>query len=152
MRKLFCVFSALFLVLLTACSQYAEPDVFELMSSVVSGQDVQEMTDANEAEVEMIFDINLDSVEEYAVRYSGRGGYADMVVIFKLNDSDQAEKTAQILENYRSSRYDDFKGYAPIEAKKIEDGRVLTYGRYVLLIILPDMQSAMDAAESAFTA
>ena len=150
MKKLICAVIAL--VLLTSCSQYAEPDVSVLMEELLSGQDTEEMTAATAEEVGILFDIDLSLAEDFAVSYSGKGGCADIVAIFKLNSKEDAPDAAAVLEKYREDRYNDFLGYAPFEAEKIENGRVLTYGRYVILIVLPDIESALSAAEKAFKA
>ena len=68
------------------------------------------------------------------------------------SSKEDAPDAAAVLEKYREGRYNDFLGYAPFEAEKIENGRVLTYGRYVILIVLPDTDSALSAADKAFKA
>lgn len=41
-------------------------------------------------------------------------------------------------------------GYAPEEAKKIKDGAVETHGKYVLLMVLSDVDSAQNVVNDAF--
>lgn len=149
MKKLFCVIlSALFI--LCACSQYAEPDVTGLMDTLISSQGLDDMTPADDAGVGILFGIELYDVEEYAVQYSGKGGFADMIAIFKLCNGVDTEAVAELLRTYKEHRYEDFKGYAPFEAEKVENGKVVIYDRYVLLVIAPDISTAQDTLNQAF--
>lgn len=149
MKKLFCViFSAM--LIMCACSQYAEPDVAELMDTLISSQELDNMTSADDSGVGILFGIELSEVEEYAVQYSGKGGFADMIAIFKLVDDGDSEAVAELLRTYKEHRYEDFKGYAPFEAEKVENGKVVIYDRYVLLVITPDISAAQDTLNRAF--
>ena len=150
MKKL--IIAVLALVLLTSCSQYAEPEVSVVFENMLSGQELEEMTPATAQEVGILFDFDISLAEEYSVSYSGKGGCADILAVFKLYDGENTSDVASALEKYREDRYNDFLGYAPFEAEKIENGRVLTYGRYVILIVLPDIESALSAADKAFKA
>lgn len=135
---------------LTGCAKYAEPDVSSLMTDILVGQSVEEPTYAESSDLGIIFDLNLEDIEEYSVVYSGKGGSADIVAIFKLYDVEKADEYLQMLSKYKDDRYNDFVGYAPFEAEKIENGRVLTYGRYAVLMILSDIDTALDTVEAAF--
>ena len=149
MKKLFCVILAAMLVM-CACSQYAEPDVAELMDTLISSQELDNMTSADDSGVGILFGIELSEVEEYAVQYSGKGGFADMIAIFKLSDDGGTEAVADLLRTYKEHRYEDFKGYAPFEAEKVENGKVVIYDRYVLLVIAPDISAAQVTLNQAF--
>ena len=151
MKKTLCIFLAILFISLTACSQYAEPDVGELTDLILSEQTIEEITYASESDVGILFDIDLDRVEAYRVCYSGKGGYADMIAVFKLKNSVDADSVSSVLEKYKSDRYEDFKGYAPLEAKKIEKGRIMVYGRYVLLVVVPDISAAQKTIDAAFS-
>lgn len=151
MKRFFALLAA-FAILLTACSGYSEPDVSQLMESLLSGQNVKDAVNAPYEDISLIFEFDPEKVEEAALCYSGDGGYADMAAVFKLYSADDASAFSDMLSEYKDTRYEDFKGYAPMEAEKIENGRVLTYGRYVLLLILPDIPGAVGAADAAFSA
>ena len=149
MKKLICFILAAML-LLCACSQYAEPDVSELMEELITSQELDDMTSADDTGVEILFGIDLSEAEEYSVCYSGKGGYADMIAIFKLNSDGDPEAVSELLKTYKEHRYEDFKGYAPFEAEKVENGKVVVYGRYVLLVIMPDISAAQETLDRAF--
>lgn len=151
MKKLLCIILCAML-LFTACSEYAEPDVSELMSEITSGQEIAETAYCDEATAEAVFGLDFDKVEDFSCAYSGKGGYADIAAVFKFTDSDYVSEAEKILSDYKDARYHDFEGYAPFEAEKIENGVILTYGRYVVLLILGDISAAVDTVDAAFKA
>lgn len=140
------------MLILTACSQYAEPDIDLLLADILASQQFEaEMTTADESTVKLLFDF-AENAEAFGFSYSGKGGLADMVAVFKMKNSDDAASARNALETYKSERYEDYKGYAPMEAKKIEDGKVYVYGDYAVLAVVPDIPAAEDALEAAFKA
>lgn len=150
--KRFIAAAVLAAVLLCGCSGFAEPDVSELISSVADGQNIVEASEATEEDISVIFNFDAEKVEECKVIYSGDGGYADMIAVFKLASENSCEEFENMLSDYKSDRYEDFKGYAPMEAEKIENGRVLTYGKYVILLIVQDISGAIKTVDAAFSA
>ncbi len=150
MKKILCLLAALSL-LLCSCGKYNEPDPAALMDELCFIEGLEDMTEASADDVAFLFDIDLDTAEEYSVRYNSNGGYADMIAIFKMNGAEDAEAAKQALSDYKDARYEDFKGYAPLEAKKIEDGQVLVYGRYALLLIVGNIDTAVSCADTEFT-
>ena len=140
------------LMLFCGCSQYAEPDVSELMQQIVSEQSFTSPYECTANEFEMIFDIDPKDLEAFKAVFSMKGACADMAVIVKANDPKEAEEISEKLSEYKDQRYEDFKGYAPLEAEKIENGRVLVYDSYVLLLTVSDISSAVQTADAAFKA
>ena len=148
-RILILIISSMFI--LCSCGGYNTPDVGILMDEICSSQGLTDMTSADDSGAGILFDIDLTAVTDYSVKYSSRGGYADMIAIFRLNGGEDTEAAAAALESYKAARYEDFKGYAPLEAEKVEKGRVITYGDYVLLLIVPDIDEALKTADTEFT-
>lgn len=150
MKKII-IFILVAAALLCSCGQYNQPDVTALADELCLDQSLDDMTIASKSDMEVLFDIDLEKVESYSVRYSSQGGYADMIAIFKMAKSSDVPSAEQALAEYKYARYEDFKGYAPIEAEKIENGRVLIYDSYALLLIVPDIDGAVKCADSEFT-
>lgn len=150
MKRIFLVIIAAAL-LLCSCGGYNEPDVGALMDELCFIQGLEDMTEADGSGVDVLFDISLDDVESYSVRYSSQGGYADMIAIFRMKTKDGAAAAEKALLDYKAARYEDFKGYAPFEAKKVEDGQVLAYDKYVLLLIVSNIDTAVSCADTEFT-
>lgn len=150
MKHILCIVLAAAL-LLCACSQYAEPSIDILMTDILASQQFEaDMTEASDDEIAFIFGIESETATECAACYSGKGGLADMVAIFKVKDSSDTSGVEQTLNDYKSARYDDFKGYAPMEAKKIKDGKVYVYGKYVVFVVVPDISSAESVLDLSF--
>lgn len=144
----FILAAALFLC---GCSQYNTPDVSELMDNLITSQGLVNMTEASESDIDVLFDIDMEKVMEYSVKYSGKGGYADMIAIFRLTGDGDPDEVKRELLDYKKRRYEDFKGYAPLEAEKVENGCVVVYDSYVILMIVPDIDSAALDIDTEFT-
>lgn len=145
------VFIVITSIILCSCGKYNQPDADALMDELCLSQGLEDMTEADDSAAQILFDISLEDVESYSIKYSSQGGYADMIAIFKMNSEDNAASAEQTLKEYKDSRYEDFKGYAPLEARKVEDGRVLVYDKYVLLVIVPNIDEAIKTVETEFT-
>lgn len=149
MKRFLCLILTAALIL-TSCSQYAEPEIETLIADILATQQFEaEMTSADADTVKLIFDF-AEIAQDFAFSYSGKGGLADMAAVFKMKNSDDTATVRHALEDYKSERYDDYKGYAPMEAKKIEDGKVYVYGNYAILLVVPDIPAAEEALEAAF--
>ena len=144
MKKiLFAILAAM--IFLTACGKYNQPDVTALMDELCFIQGLNDMTDAAPDDIKILYDIEPADAEDFSVRYSSKGGYADMIAVFKMIGSEEA------LLEYKAARYEDFKGYAPLEAEKIENGKVLRYDNYVILLIVSNIDTAVQCADTEFT-
>lgn len=73
-----------------------------------------------------------------------------MILIVEAKSESDSSNYTNILAIYLDERYDAYMGYAPEEAKKIKDGTVETHGKYVLLMVLSDVDSAQDVVNDAF--
>lgn len=152
MKHFLCVILAVMLLCLTACSEYAEPDIDTLIADILASQQFEaDMTSADDSTIQMLFDF-AENADGSGFSYSGKGGLADMIAVFKMKDSDSAAAAMHALSDYKSERYDDYKGYAPMEAKKIEDGKIYVYEKYVILMVVPDIPTAESVMEAAFKA
>ena len=60
------------------------------------------------------------------------------------------ESVKEVLEEFRQSRIEDFKGYAPEEAAKLEESKVIIKGKYDILAVMPDSQTAQETINTAF--
>ncbi len=88
----------------------------------------------------LIADI-VDSYTDALFVFPKVGISSDMILIIKSTD---AVTVKQALEDYKNERYEAYMGYAPLEANKINDGFVESCGDYVILVVLPDIESAQS--------
>ncbi len=148
MKKLIAILSAF--LFLTSCSSLPEPDAKELADKIISGQSAGEFEEASADMISILFGLDVENFNDYAVYYSKEPASADIIIIFKSDKKETLEIVKEILEEFRQSRIEDFKGYAPDEAAKLEESKVITKGKYDILTVMPDNQAAQDTVNSAF--
>ncbi len=149
--KRFVSMAASALLMFAACGKLPEPDAHELAQNIISAQGMSEaFAEADSDMVSLLFDIEIEDYSDFAVYYSSEPACADIVVVFKSEQSEILGKTKDMLGDFRASRLNDFKGYAPEEAAKIERSDVISKGKYVILAVMPDSNAAVDCIDSAF--
>ena len=87
--------------------------------------------------------IKDNAISFFSVKSDGTA--ADEYIII---ESDNVEKAVEALEEYREARLGDFGGYAPSEAKKVENAKTVTVGRYVALFISDQSQKVNSYFEN----
>lgn len=148
MKKLIVVLFAL--LLLTSCSSVPEPDAHELANKIISGQSAGEFEEADGDMISILFGLDVDDFSDCAVYYSKEPACADIIIIFKSDKKETLESVKEVLEEFRQSRIEDFKGYAPEEAAKLEESKVIIKGKYDILAVMPDSQTAQETINTAF--
>lgn len=148
MRKLIALIFVI--LLLTSCSSLPEPDAHELADKIISGQPAGEFDEADGDMISILFGLDVEDFSDCAVYYSKEPASADIVIIFKSDNKETLESVKDILEEFRKSRIEDFKGYAPEEAAKLEESKVITKGKYDILVVMPDNGAAQKVINTAF--
>ncbi len=148
MKKLIAVLFVF--LLLTSCAELPEPDAHELADKIISGQSAGEFDEADGDMISILFGLDVNDFSDYAVYYSKEPASADIVVIFKSDKKETLDSAKDILEEFRKSRVEDFKGYAPEEAAKLEEAKVITKGKYDILAVMPDNEAAQKVINTAF--
>lgn len=74
------------------------------------------------------------------------GANAFELAVLRLSEDADQDAAIQCLQQYLLSRLGDFTGYAPEQAAMVENGLVLSSGRWLALVICPDP----DAVQAAF--
>ncbi len=131
----------------------AQPACSDVVKAVVSSQTEMEQTvECNSDTFEVYYSsygITSDMLDDYSAVYTG-GAYADEIAVFKAKTKEDAGKVKEALEARLEKRSKDFEGYAPEEEAKLAEAEVTAKGNYVMLIIVPDIDSADKAADSCF--
>ena len=144
-------------LLLTACAPPAEAPAVGLSAGEVARAVLESQVDTA-ALTPVEGDALSDRVAELwgvaepwadAAAYAGSGVDGREIAVLLLEEGADVEAAAQALRDYRLSREGDFFGYAPEQSELLKNGRVLTEGRYVALLVCPDMPAARAALESA---
>lgn len=150
-KRLALIVSAVLSLLFVSCGKMAEPLADEVVSAAMQSQiSIGEFIEADEKAAGIIFDIDYSLCEEYSVYYSDEAGSADIIAVFKTKDDEVKNNIVSALEKFLEIRLEDFKGYAPLEVQKIEKTKILSYGDYEILMILPDFEAAENALNTLF--
>lgn len=149
MKRFIVIIAAL--LMLVSCGQLPEPDANELAQDIILNQSAGEFEPADNDMISLLFDVDTAGYSDCVLYYSAEPACADIIVIFKSEQSDLLADTKEILEDFREDRLEDFKGYAPEEAAKIESSKVLTKGKYVIWVVMPDEDDALKRIDTAFS-
>ncbi len=141
-------------VLFVACgSTLPSPDATELATEILEALgETENFILADSETVDIVFDCDSSVYDDFCVMYSTEDASADIIAIFKSPDGETQADTQEMLDSFLESRFNDFKGYAPLEVQKIENTKLITYGYYDILIIISEFDSAKSVVDSAFSA
>jgi hypothetical protein len=95
---------------------------------------------------QQLYNFSIKKVEDGAICYNGSDGKADEISIIKVADSNDVTEAKKYMEARLDQRIRDFQGYKPEESSKLNQGRVIVYKQYVILIIsdnVSDMETAI---------
>lgn len=147
--------SGLFAVLAAAvlfvagCSSSAKTiDATELAKSLateIAYDDTLEELDADE--IAMYMDVP-DGVE--SVMYMGSGSTAEEVAVFTAQDEDTAKTMMTNVQSHLDDQAESFEDYIPEEAKRVGNAVLEQKGKYVILCVSGDSDTAKEVIEEAF--
>jgi len=85
-------------------------------------------------------------VDDYTIMYAKSSTNVNRFGVFHVSDSKSVEAMQQIVEDYVQKYKDNFNyDYLPLENPKIENGKVIVYGNYVVFMFLNEAdQSTAD--------
>ena len=93
--------------------------------------------------------IPTEQVEDGVIYYAD-GVEASEITVLVLTDEKNAEAVQTALNKYIEGRAGVFEGYAPQQAAMAKEGIVAANGRYIVLLICPQPQSAKKAFLECF--
>lgn len=70
---------------------------------------------------------------------------AEEVLLIKVKDSAQVQSVKEAVQKRLENRKNDFEGYAPKEAKLIEQAQLSVRGNYIFLAVAPKAETYKDA-------
>ena len=93
----------------------------------------------------------LDTMQPLeGVVFYANGVFATEIAVFLFADDQAALAAQDILSRYKDQRENLFAGYAPEQARILEQGRVQTNGSYTTLLICPDAIRAEELFLACF--
>lgn len=140
------------LLSLAACGEKAEEtvtlDIDALYESY--GQYLPEMFFPDEATMLNFLGIDVADCASYKVAICAEGLRADEVWLIEAKDEAAMERLYQLAETRIVSKLDETETYAPDQYLIVQEAVILTNGRYLALLISPDVASMQAGFEAAF--
>lgn len=153
MKKMISLILTLTLVLtLAACGSQGEEtvnvDVKALYESY--SQYMPKMFFPDEDTMLNFLGIHSESCAQYQVALCGEGMRVDEVWLIEAKDDAELEKLHQLAETRIQAKLDETVSYVPDQYPIVEKAELLTNGRYLALLISPNVAELKAGFEAAF--
>lgn len=153
MKKIICAIIAICLMLsLAACGNQEQEtvsvDVAELFGSCE--QYLPEMFYPDEATLLNFLGIQAEDCVQYKVAICAEGLRADELWLIEAKDDAAMQTLTELAEARIQSKLDETETYAPDQFLIVQKAEVLTNGRYLALMISPDVEAMKSVFEAAF--
>lgn len=135
--------AALICLALVGCGKAEkELDMEALANELLEGGVFEEtLYPAEESAVPLLLDFETECE---GLVYVGTGATAEELVLFRGNDEDEAKQLKENLSEHLADRTEQYSGYLPEEAYKLESAILQQYGNYVILCIAADASAAEE--------
>lgn len=90
------------------------------------------------------FDLNAADYSGIMYFSSGESMSAEETLLVKVKNDDQIQEVTHAIAERITSRKNDFEGYAPEQAKLLEDAVQNVRGRYIFYAVSSDAQKYLD--------
>ncbi len=153
MKKIICAILAMCLMLsLAACGNQEEKAVSMDVEAVYEGyqQYLPEMFYPDEATLLNFLGIHAEDCVQYKVAICAEGLRADEVWLIEAKDDAAMQNLTELAQARIQSKLDETETYAPDQFLIVQKAEVLTNGRYLALLISPDVEELKSGFEAAF--
>jgi len=153
MKKALSLMLALALVLsLAACGGKAEEPVSVDVNALYESfsQYMPDMFYPDEATMLDFVGIHAEDCVQYKVAICAEGMRSDEVWLIEAKDEAALENLRQLAQNRIDSKLDETVTYAPDQYVVVEKAEILVNGRYLALLISPDVDALKAGFEAAF--
>lgn len=82
--------------------------------------------------------------------YMGSGATAEQIAVFEAADDEAAKALTSAMEAYIDRQIESYKGYVPSEVPRLEDAIIRGKGKYVILCVTGDTETAEKIISDAF--
>lgn len=136
-------------LLAAGCGSSAKTiDAAELAESLVAEIEYDDTLEAVDEDTVSMYITIPDGVE--SVMYMGSGSTAEEVAVFTAPDEETAKTTLDNVQAHLDDQTDSFQDYLPEEAKRVGNAVLEQKGKYVILCVSGDSDSAKEIIEEAF--
>ena len=91
--------------------------------------------------------LDESSVTESLV-YTGTGGSAEEITVFKAADEGKVADLQSMVESRNKEYQEAYAGYGPDEVPKLKDAVLVTKGQYLVYCVSPDASAAKEIIDS----
>jgi hypothetical protein len=117
----------------------------ETLFADIAYEDTLEKMD--EDDISMYIDLP-ENVE--SIMYMGSGSTAEEVGVFTAPDDETARETLESVQSYLDDQTDSYENYLPEEAKRVGNAVLEQKGKYVILCVSGESDTAKEIIEEAF--
>jgi hypothetical protein len=117
----------------------------EALTTDITYEDTLELMD--EEDISMYIDLP-ENVE--SIMYMGSGSTAEEVGVFTAPDEETARETLDDVQSHLDDQTDSYQDYLPEEAKRVGNAVLEQKGRYVVLCVSGESDTAREMIEEAF--
>ncbi|MFU0831955.1 MAG: DUF4358 domain-containing protein [Oscillospiraceae bacterium] len=153
MKKILSIAAAL-LIVLTGCASSGnikDVDVQKIADELINTITFQdEMSELNQDTAIGIFGIETDDVVKAAV-YESTGATAEEVAAFECKDEQAAGRIKKKAEDRIETQRTGFQDYMPAEMEKLKDPVLIQQGKYVILCVSDDNETAKQTIDQFFS-
>lgn len=96
---------------------------------------------------EYLYDTSVKRVNDGAFAYAS-ASYADEITVLYAAEEDDVDTIEKHLEDRIERRIQDFNGYKPEEVAKLENARIETEGRYIIMVVADDPDKVIETFET----
>lgn len=90
------------------------------------------------------FGIEQSDVKQAVLAVHGPGTKADEIWLIEAVDLDAAEAIAKLAESHRKNQSEAYKKYAPEQHQVLEKAEILQSGKYVIMIVSPEVEALVQ--------
>ena len=138
-----------FVVLLMLNMSGSSRPFSEVEKDVEKALDKKELTRQEDSQFKRNFGLNAADYSGVMYYSSEASMSADEVLLVRVKSSDQIQEVTAAVEERIASRKNDFEGYAPEEAKLLDDAVKSARGNYIFYAVSAGAQEYLDAFNSS---
>lgn len=153
MKKIICAMIAICIVVgLTGCGNGAQEAVSVDLEAVYDGyqQYLPEMFFPDEATLLNFLGIRTEDCAQYKIAICSEGMRADEIWLIEAKDDAAMETLTALAQTRIQAKLDETESYVPDQFQIVQKAEVLTNGRYLALLISPDVDTLKAGFEAAF--
>ena len=153
MKKMICVIVAVALMLgLTACGGEEKKEVAVDVASVYEGyeQYLPEMFYPDEDTMLNFLGVSAEDCAQYKIAICSEGMRVDEVWLVEAKDDAAMQNLTELAQIRIQAKLDETETYAPDQFLIVQQAQVLTKGRYLALLISPEVEALKAGFEAAF--